>query len=177
MSSIIVCDTPNCGKPSKLRCPTCVKANIKEGSNFCSQECFTQFWSTHKLVHAKKPAEYNPWPGFKFTGPLRPFPVTPKRLVPAHIPRPDYADHPDGHPLGEMAERGSTNVKVLDDEEIAGMRLACKLAREVLDEAAKAAAVGVTADELDRIVHEAAIERECYPSPLNYYKFPKSVCT
>ena len=52
-----------------------------------------------------------------------------------------------------------------------------KLAREVLDEAAQAAAVGVTTDELDRIVHEAAIERECYPSPLNYYKFPKSVCT
>ena len=52
-----------------------------------------------------------------------------------------------------------------------------KLAREVLNEAAKAAAVGVTTDELDRIVHEAAIERECYPSPLNYYKFPKSVCT
>jgi methionyl aminopeptidase len=76
-----------------------------------------------------------------------------------------------------MAERGSTMVKVLDEEEIEGLKLACKLAREVLNEAAKAAAVGVTTDELDRIVHEAAIERECYPSPLNYYKFPKSVCT
>ena len=52
-----------------------------------------------------------------------------------------------------------------------------KLGREVLNEAAKAADVGVTTDELDRIVHEAAIERECYPSPLNYYQFPKSVCT
>lgn len=46
-----------------------------------------------------------------------------------------------------------------------------KLAREVLDEAAKAADVGVTTDELDRIVHEAAIERDCYPSPLNYYEY------
>jgi methionyl aminopeptidase len=52
-----------------------------------------------------------------------------------------------------------------------------KLAREVLDEAAKAVAIGVKTDEIDRIVHEASIERECYPSPLNYYKFPKSVCT
>ena len=52
-----------------------------------------------------------------------------------------------------------------------------KLAREVLDEAAKAVAVGVKTDEIDRIVHEACIERECYPSPLNYYKFHKSVCT
>jgi methionyl aminopeptidase len=57
------------------------------------------------------------------------------------------------------------------------MRLAGKLAREVLDAAAAAVAVGVTTDEIDRIVHEACIERECYPSPLNYYKFPKSVCT
>lgn len=171
-----LCDTPGCGKPSKLRCPTCVKANVKEGSHFCSQECFTQFWSIHKLMH-NKTVEYNPWPGFKYTGTLRPFPVTPKREVPPHIPRPDYADHALGHPLGEIAERGSTIVKTLTDEEIEGMRVVCKLAREVLDEAAKAAAVGVTTDELDRIVHEAAIERECYPSPLNYYKFPKSVCT
>jgi methionyl aminopeptidase len=100
-----------------------------------------------------------------------------KRVVPAHIPRPDYADHEQGYPLSEIAERGSTTVKVLNDDEIEGMRVVGKLAREVLDEAAKAAAVGVTTDELDRIVHEAAIERECYPSPLNYYCFPKSVCT
>ena len=31
------CDTPGCGKPSKLRCPTCVKSQIVAGSNFCSQ--------------------------------------------------------------------------------------------------------------------------------------------
>ena len=30
---------------------------------------------------------------------------------------------------------------------------------------------------LDRIIHEATIERNAYPSPLNYYHFPKSVCT
>ena len=28
----------------------------------------------------------------------------------------------------------------------------------------------LAADELDRIVHEASIDRECYPSPLNYYQ-------
>lgn len=37
--------------------------------------------------------------------------------------------------------------------------------------------VGVISDEIDRVVHEASIERECYPSPLNYYKYPKSCCT
>lgn len=57
------------------------------------------------------------------------------------------------------------------------MRVVCKLAREVLDVAAEAADVGVTTDEIDRLVHEATIERDCYPSPLNYYNFPKSCCT
>lgn len=37
--------------------------------------------------------------------------------------------------------------------------------------------VNVTTEELDRIVHEACIDRDCYPSPLNYYQFPKSCCT
>ena len=45
-------------------------------------------------------------------------------------------------------------MRVLSPEEIDKMRVACKLGREVLDEAAKAIAVGVTTDELDRIVHE-----------------------
>ena len=58
-----------------------------------------------------------------------------------------------------------------------GLRVACRLGREVLDEAAAAVAPGVTTDELDRIAHEASVDRECYPSPLNYYQFPKSCCT
>ena len=39
----------------------------------------------------------------------------------------DYADHPDGHPLSEIAERGNTNVKVLSDEEIEGLKVSCKV--------------------------------------------------
>lgn len=37
--------------------------------------------------------------------------------------------------------------------------------------------MGVTTEEIDRVVHEACIERECYPSPLNYHNFPNSCCT
>lgn len=47
----------------------------------------------------------------------------------------------------------------------------------MLDEAAKVVDIGVTTDEIDRIVHEACVERDCYPSPLNYYQFPRSCCT
>ncbi len=52
-----------------------------------------------------------------------------------------------------------------------------QLGREVLDIAARAIRPGITTDEIDRLVHEACIERDCYPSPLNYYEFPKSCCT
>ena len=36
---------------------------------------------------------------------------------------------------------------------------------------------GVTTDEIDAYVHELCIERNAYPSPLNYNRYPKSVCT
>lgn len=173
---------------SSLQCPNCIKLGI-EGSVFCSQACFKSSWATHKLLHSTVPAKsnttpaatkdpYNPWPNYSYTGLLRPFyPLSPKRAVPDTIARPDYADHPKGHSACEMREKGSTEIKVLDDEEIEAMRVVCKLAREVLDVAAAAADVGVTTDEIDRLVHEATIERDCYPSPLNYYNFPKSCCT
>ena len=54
---------------------------------------------------------------------------------------------------------------------------AFQLAREVLDIAAAHVRPGITTDEIDEIVHNATIERNAYPSPLNYRNFPKSVCT
>jgi len=45
-----------------------------------------------------------------------------------------------------------------------------------LDIAGRYVRAGVTGDDIDRIVHYACIERNAYPSPLNYYDFPKSVC-
>lgn len=97
--------------------------------------------------------------------------------MPANIGRPDYADHLEGYPVSEQKLKGNTYVRQLDDDEIESLRVACKLGREVLDEGFKAVAAGVSTDEVDRIVHEATVDRECYPSPLNYYQFPKSCCT
>lgn len=45
--------------------------------------------------------------------------------------------------------------------------------REVLDLAGKAVKLGATTDDVDRACHEAALERGAYPSPLNYFGFPK----
>ena len=64
-----------------------------------------------------------------------------------------------------------------NEEDIEGIRQAGKLARKILDEAHKLVNPGVVTEEIDKIVHELAIENEGYPSPLNYYNFPKSVCT
>ena len=75
------------------------------------------------------PDNYNPWPYYTFTGKLRPWPVTPGRVVPDHIPRPDYADHPQGHSLSEQSLRGNTVIKVLTDEEQEGLRVACKVCK------------------------------------------------
>lgn len=71
--------------------------------------------------------EYNPWPHFPYTGKLRPFPRDSLRTVPESIGRPDYATHPTGVPLSEQAVKGSAYIKTLDDEEIEGMRVACKV--------------------------------------------------
>lgn len=36
---------------------------------------------------------------------------------------------------------------------------------------------GITTDEIDRALFQAAVDRGCYPSPLGYHGYPKSVCT
>ena len=53
------------------------------------------------------------------------------------------------------------------------MRVACRIARDVLVETGAAVAPGVTTDELDRVAHEAHIARGVYPSPLGYHGLPE----
>lgn len=166
------CSTPGCNKAATLQCPKCLTLKIKP-HHFCSQECFKSYYKSHNEVH--KAATFVP-PPFKYTGTLRPSYVSPMRSVPRHIPRPDYADHISGVSDLERTSRQSI-IEVHDVKTIEKMRRTCRAGREVLDLAARAVRPGVTTDEIDRIVHEACIERQCYPSPLNYFNFPKSVCT
>lgn len=55
---------------------------------------------------------------------------------------------------------GRHKIKILDKKEQEGMRKVCKMGREVLDIAARAAQPGVTTDHIDKVVHEACIERD-----------------
>lgn len=96
-------------------------------------------------------------------------------MVPDQIARPDYAE--TGVPLSEYQVAKSNHIEVLSPGDIDKMRNVCQLAREALDIGLTAAKVGVTTDEIDRIVHEAIIERGGYPSTLNYNGYKKSCCT
>ncbi|KAI8803649.1 peptidase M24, structural domain-containing protein [Cladochytrium replicatum] len=162
---------------ARLKCPTCVKDNLGD-SYYCSQTCFKDNWAAHRAKHATpNPTQrtYDPWPNHRYTGGLRPsYPLSQTRVVPEHIPRPDYAE--DGKPYGELKLRGSTRIEALKPDEIDKMRTVCRIGREVLNIGRNALKVGVTTDEIDRVVHEACVERDAYPSPLNYQNFPKSCC-
>lgn len=121
--------------------------------------------------------------GYFFTGDLRPTLLSPQRTqIPnPKVRKPDYADREDGVSLCEQRDRASNkSIRLYGKEELdgeEGLRHACRMGREVLDVAGKALRVGVTTDEIDRVVFEACMERDVYPSPLNYFQFPKSVCT
>ena len=58
------------------------------------------------------------------------------------------------------------------------MRVAGRLAADVLDMIGQHVVAGITTGELDRICHEFIIgEQQATPAPLNYRGFPKSICT
>ena len=62
--------------------------------------------------------------------------------------------------------------------EVERMRVACRLAADVLEMIAPHVQPGVTTGELDRICHEYIVGvQQAIPAPLNYHGFPKSICT
>jgi len=79
------------------------------------------------------------------------------RTVPKSIPHPDYAK--DGFPRSEQKFVGRHNITILNAKEQEGMRKVCRLAREVLDIAARELRPGVTTDYIDQVVHKACVER------------------
>lgn len=63
-------------------------------------------------------------------------------------------------------------------EQIEKMRIAGRLAAEVLEMIEPYVKPGVTTGELDRICHNYMVNvQKTVPAPLNYHGFPKSICT
>jgi methionyl aminopeptidase len=70
----------------------------------------------------------------------------------------------------------TVTIKTAEEQE--KMRVAGRLAADVLDMIGDYVKPGVTTDELDRICHEYITStQEAVPAPLNYRGFPKSICT
>ncbi|MBI5918047.1 MAG: type I methionyl aminopeptidase [Nitrosomonadales bacterium] len=75
------------------------------------------------------------------------------------------------------------SVSIKTPEEIEKMRIAGRLAGEVLDYIAPFVKAGVTTDELDKLCHDYMVNVQgCVPAPLNYGPhghppYPKSICT
>ncbi len=70
------------------------------------------------------------------------------------------------------------SISIKTTEEIQKMRIAGKLAAQVLEMIEPFVKAGVTTDELDKICHDFIInEQNSIPAPLNYHGFPKSICT
>lgn len=63
-------------------------------------------------------------------------------------------------------------------QDIDGMRVAGRLAAEVLDMIGPHVKPGVSTGELDRLCHDYIVNvQKAIPAPLNYKGFPKSICT
>ena len=69
-------------------------------------------------------------------------------------------------------------VDIKSKVDIEKMRVAGKLASEVLEMIGQYVKPGVSTEELDQICHDYIVkEQNAIPAPLNYKGFPKSICT
>jgi methionyl aminopeptidase len=70
------------------------------------------------------------------------------------------------------------SVQIKTPEAIERMRVAGRLAADVLDMIGPHVQPGITTDELDAICHDYITRvQEAVPAPLNYRGFPRSICT
>lgn len=70
------------------------------------------------------------------------------------------------------------SIIIKTESEIEKMRVAGRLAAEVLEMIEPYVVPGVTTDELNRICHDYIVDvQDAIPAPLNYRGFPKSICT
>lgn len=70
------------------------------------------------------------------------------------------------------------SIKIKSALEIEKMRVAGRLAAEVLEMIEPHVKPGITTNELNQICHDYIVnDQQAIPAPLNYHGFPKSICT
>jgi methionyl aminopeptidase len=136
-----------------------------------SSSSYTSSWQAFDDKNCPNPVRWNP----SLRHPVVPYPITSKKSVNnKNIKKPSYAN------TGIVPPNpyGDSTILIHDDpDDVERMRVAAKLARRILDQACDMAQPGVTTDQIDTAVHQSLLEEGAYPSPLNYVKFPKSLCS
>lgn len=69
------------------------------------------------------------------------------------------------------------NILIHTAEDFEAMRVAGRLAAEVLDMISEHVEPGVTTDHLNNLCHQMILDNGAIPAPLNYKGYPKSICT
>jgi len=101
-------------------------------------------------------------------GHLIPGRLSPMRIVPTSIPRPEY--------VGRRAPTPNADGDRYTPQEIERIRAGGRIAAGAIEAAASVIRPGITTDELDRIAHEYVVAHGAYPSTLGYRGYPKSSC-
>ncbi len=70
------------------------------------------------------------------------------------------------------------SIVIKTASEIEKMRIAGRLAAEVLEMIEPYVVAGITTDQLDKFCHDYIVDvQKAIPAPLDYHGFPKSICT
>ncbi|NYT52325.1 MAG: type I methionyl aminopeptidase [Candidatus Vesicomyosocius endoextente] len=70
------------------------------------------------------------------------------------------------------------SITIKSKDEIGKMRMAGRLAANVIDMISPYVKVGISTNELDKICHNYIVnQQKAIAAPLNYHGFPKSICT
>lgn len=121
------------------------------------------------------PNKMNPMRNFSMVSlrrrePIKKGYVSPMLTVPSTTICPEFAK--TGKP-----GTSPTVPKLYTADEIPKLRKAAKLARKMLEFANSLVKPGITTNEIDILTHNEIVRNGAYPTPLNYYGFPKSICT
>lgn len=97
-----------------------------------------------------------------------------KRFIPNYIKKPLYYYGTNKYKKNKSHKN---RIEIKTTEQLNIMRPVCKLASKILKYVGEKIKVGMTTNEIDDIVFNMSIANRAYPSPLNFFGFPKSVCT
>ncbi|KAM5554979.1 hypothetical protein ABKV19_023083 [Rosa sericea] len=137
MADVATLSCARCSKPANLQCPKCVKLKLpREDAAFCVHLKAKQSNGAGNPENEgwqycmKKGQGRTPkLPYFDWTGTLRPYPISSKRVVPSHIDLPDWAA--DVIPKEEPSSDLQRVVEIKTPDQIERMRETCRAASRI----------------------------------------------